>query len=257
MFKVAKLTDPGLKRSINEDSILVDETHGLFVVSDGMGGHERGEVASQMIVDCFYGSLIEMDDDETIPFWDEDDENTEEDRKKDLNSKLNNIINNSSEKMISYSTKNAIKTQMGATVVGMYKLEGTEEMSIFHLGDSRAYRIRDYKIERITTDHSEYEEKKSSGKYSEEELSQIGRNKITKAVGNFKAISLEINYTTLFKKDIYLLCSDGVSDLCSDEELLHMVLKEKDNFDDACNQIKKLVHDRGAKDNLSLIIFMY
>jgi protein phosphatase len=147
--------------------------------------------------------------------------------------------------------------QIGATVVGLYKLEAEEKMALFHLGDSRAYRIRDSKIEQITVDHSKYEKMKQSGRYTEEELSRVSRNSITKAIGNFKEIPLEINYIDIKSNDIYFLCSDGVSDLCSKDELLQIILKEPRDLEKSVNHIKNLVYERGAKDNLSMIVFSY
>jgi protein phosphatase len=98
---------------------------------------------------------------------------------------------------------------------------------------------------------------KQSGKYSKEELSKINRNSITKAIGNFKVMPLEINYIDLKKEDIFILCSDGVSDLTHAQELLEIVKQEKNNLENVINRIKKLVYKRGAKDNLSIIIFKY
>ena len=130
-------------------------------------------------------------------------------------------------------------------------------MALFHLGDSRAYRIRNKKIEKLTTDHSKYEQMKRSGKYSEEQLSKVNRNSITKAIGNFKMMPLEINYVELKKEDIYILCSDGISDLTHAKEMLEIIEKNKSSLENALSKIKNLVYERGAKDNLSIIIFRY
>ena len=274
MYKTAYLTDAGLKRKTNEDALLVAETCNLFVVADGMGGHDKGEVASRIVVESFKQMLCadedstisycdEEDADETVPYFDDNDEdatvayNDDFEKKSQLEATLNRVIETSTNKIKTYAKERVLSGQIGTTVVGLYKLKDEEQMALFHLGDSRAYRIRDKKIEKLTTDHSKYEQMKKSGKYNEEQLSKINRNSITKAIGNFKVMPLEINYTDLKKEDIFILCSDGVSDLTHAHELLEMVEEEKNNLKNVVENIKKLVYKRGAKDNLSIIIFKY
>jgi protein phosphatase len=275
MYKTAYLTDVGLKRKINEDALLVAEACNLFVVADGMGGHDKGEVASRMVVESFQQMLCadedstisycdENDDDETVPYFEnEEDEdstvayNDDFEKKSQLEATLNRVIEISTNKIKTYAKEKVLSGQIGTTVVGLYKLKDEEQMALFHLGDSRAYRIRDTKIEKLTTDHSKYEQMKQSGKYSEEELSKINRNSITKAIGNFKVMPLEINSIELKKEDIFILCSDGVSDLTHAEELLEMLKEENGNLENVVSNIRKLVYERGAKDNLSIIVFKY
>jgi protein phosphatase len=249
MFIYSSLTDMGLKRTNNEDSLWVDESHGLFVVSDGMGGYERGEVASEIIIDTFR-DFFDSDDESTLP-------GLVEEEVESLDERLNRIIIQSTNRIINYAQSNSISGNIGATVVGVKKIDNRDEIVVFHLGDSRAYRVRDYRIDRITKDHSQYEEMRSLGIYSERELEEVGRNRITKAVGNFRVFPLEINYMSLEDNDLYLLCSDGVSDLCEDEELLDIVMQEQSDLERVCINIKELVYQRGAKDNLSMIIFRY
>ena len=174
-----------------------------------------------------------------------------------MDERLNRIIIQSTNRITNYAQSNSIDGNIGATVVGVKKIDNRDEIVVFHLGDSRAYRIRDYRIDRITKDHSQYEEMRSLGIYSERELAEVGRNRITKAVGNFRVFPLEINYMSLEDNDLYLLCSDGVSDLCEDEELLDIVMQEQSDLERVCINIKELVYQRGAKDNLSMIIFRY
>jgi len=274
MYKVAHIIDIGLKKKNNEDALLIDDTIGLFVVADGMGGHERGEVASSIVIDSFKEALStdadstitynneDFDEDETIPYMlNEDEDETvaydEFNSEIYINNILNTVVEHSTKKIVNYVKEKQIAGQIGTTVVGLYKVKDEEKMAVFHLGDSRAYRIRDKSILKLTTDHSKYEQMKQSGKYSEEELSKINRNSITKAIGNFRVMPLEINYINLQKEDIYIVCSDGISDLTHASELLKIILEEKHNLDNATIRIKKLVYERGAKDNLSMIVFRY
>lgn len=275
MYKIAHLSDVGLKRNVNEDALLVADACGLFVVADGMGGHDRGEVASRMVVESFKEMLCadedstitycdETDEDETVPYFDDEDDDDAtiaydddlESRSK-LEAVLNNVIENSTHKIRTYAQERKLSGQIGTTVVGLYKVKNEEEMALFHLGDSRVYKIRDEKIEKLTVDHSKYEQMKQRGKHSEEELSKVNRNSITKAVGNFKVMPLEINHIDLKKDDIYILCSDGVSDLIHASELCAFIKEEKHSLENVVERIKKLVYERGAKDNLSIIVFKY
>ena len=274
MYRIAYLTDVGLKRKVNEDALLVAEACNLFVVADGMGGHDKGEVASRIVVESFKQILCadedstvtycdEGDDDETVPYFDDFDKDSTVayddvfEQKSQLEKTLNRVIETSTNKIKTYAKERVLSGQMGTTVVGLYKLKDTESMAIFHLGDSRAYRIRNKKIEKLTIDHSKYEQMKQSGKYSEKELSKVNRNSITKAIGNFKVMPLEIDYIDLKKEDIFILCSDGVSDLTHAKELLELIENESKELNKVVFNIKKLVYERGAKDNLSIIVFKY
>jgi protein phosphatase len=275
MYSVAHIIDIGLKKENNEDAILIDDRVGLFVVADGMGGHERGEVASRIVVDSFkeafsndedstitYSNEDAFDDDETVPYMlnEEDDETVAYDEFNDeiyINNILNSVVEHSTKKIVNYVKERRIAGQIGTTVVGLYQIKDVERMAVFHLGDSRAYRIRDNSIVKLTVDHSKYEQMKQSGKYTSEQLAKVNRNSITKAIGNFRVMPLEINYFTLKKEDIYIVCSDGVSDLVHASELLEIITKEINNLDKATIRIKNLVYERGAKDNLSMIVFRY
>lgn len=274
MYKVAYLTDKGLKKESNEDSLLVKEACGLFVVADGMGGHERGEVASQIVVESFEENICK-DEDSTVVYSDEESENEtvsylfDEDeeatiaygdgfnKQEELGKKLNSAVEISTRKIVKYAKDKVLGKQIGTTVVGLCKVKNEEEMALFHLGDSRAYRVRNKEIEKLTSDHSKYEQMKQSGKYSEDELAKVNRNSITKAIGNFKVMPLEMTYIELEQDDIYILCSDGISDLIHAEEILSIVEQDKNYLENIVLNIKKIVYERGAKDNLSMIIFKY
>lgn len=246
MFNVAFLTDTGLKREHNEDSILVNKEAATFIVADGMGGHEKGEVASRMLVETFLASHHENvpmsfgdDDDTIVPSLSMDDA-------------LNGCIEIASGKMIAYANEKQIESTIGTTVVGAKFLTGIQAWAIFHLGDSRAYLFRDNSLLQLTTDHSKHEAMRAKN-MPEEEIQKTGKNVITKAVGNFKPYKLDVQYLNTAPGNILLLCSDGVSDLCTRDELLLLMIQYKSNLDFLCTQIKNLVYTRGARDNLSII----
>jgi len=247
MFNVAFLTDVGLKREHNEDSILVDKETATFIVADGMGGHEKGEVASKILVDTFLSVPphhiqvnLGSEDDTVVPSY-------------SLDNELNHYIDVASQKMMEYAKEKEIETTIGTTIVGVKYVPNIKAWALFHLGDSRAYLFNENSLLQLTTDHSKHEAMRQKN-IDEEEIKKTGNNVITKAVGNFKAYALDIQYITAKSGNILLLCSDGVSDLCSKEELLRLIIQYKNNLDFLCTQIKNLVYTRGAKDNLSIIV---
>jgi protein phosphatase len=246
MFNVAFLSDTGLKREHNEDSVLVNKESSTFIVADGMGGHEKGEVASRILVETFlavpgsnFHANLGGEDDTVVPSSNIDDE-------------LNHCIELASDKMIQYSQGKRIESVIGTTVVGVKYISNIQAWVLFHLGDSRAYLFNENSLLQLTTDHSKHEAMRQKN-ISEEEILKTGKNVITKAVGNFKPYKLDIKYFTAKSGNIILLCSDGVSDLCDKDELLLLTIQYKNNLDFLCTQIKNLVYTRGAKDNLSII----
>jgi len=250
MLDVAFLTDSGLKRDHNEDSILVDKKSATFIVADGMGGHKKGEIASKILIDTFlasppYNAQVNLgqEDDTVVPSYSLEDE-------------LNHYIEIASQKMIAYSDENHTDGIMGTTIVGVKYIPNIQAWALFHLGDSRAYLFKDNSLLQLTIDHSKHEAMRQQN-IDEEEIQKTGKNIITKAVGNFKPYKLDIQYVQTKPGDILLLCSDGVSDLCSREELLLLIIQYKNNLDFLCTQIKNLVYTRGAKDNLSVIAILH
>jgi serine/threonine protein phosphatase PrpC len=226
------ICDVGLKRKVNEDSFIIDEKNYFIVVSDGMGGHEKGDIASKIVVDSFYKTLnafLEVEEYSNLNEFEE---------------KIINYLNisnkNASDLITNYANKFDIKKTIGATVAGIFIEEVFKKMVIFHLGDSRVYRIRDNKIEQLTKDHSAYSEEKTSNK-----------NILLKAVGNFKIFNMEINILDYEVKDIYLICSDGVSNLVNNEEILDVISKYSNNY---CDIIKEKIYNNGARDNFTLVI---
>lgn len=245
MYNVAYLTDVGLVRDHNEDAILVDDTLNIFIVADGMGGHEKGEIASKILVDSFLSTYspqisLDIDDDDTIV------------PSLGIENRLNHCIKMATDKIYQYASEKEIEGTIGTTVVGLKYIADIRAWVVFHLGDSRAYIYRQGSLKQLTVDHSKYEEMKKKN-FTEEEIEKTGKNMITKAVGNFNTFELDIEYITPKLKDILLLCSDGVTDLCTNEELLRLIIQYKFNLELLCIQIKNLVYTRGGKDNLSVI----
>jgi len=228
-MNVAYLCDKGLVREENEDCILLDEEEKFFILADGMGGHEKGYVASSMVVNTFRELPSFMKKMSLLGIVIKD----------RLEEQLNLQIAKVSNELITYSQKHQINEIIGSTLVGLYKCPFVTSWAIFHMGDSRAYHYSNAKLTQLTLDHA-------TGKNTS--------NVISRAIGNFTVLPLELNYFSPQKGDYLILCSDGVSDYMSHQELLIYILKYHHSLALLCQYIKELIYQRGAKDNLSLII---
>lgn len=246
MYDVAFLTDVGLVRDHNEDTILVDDKSHLFIVADGMGGHEKGEIASQIVVRSFLTERTskneqKIDEEATIV------------PSLGMDIQLNYCVQKATENIYHYANEKEIEGTIGTTVVGLKYVEQIRAWVLFHLGDSRAYLYSQGSLRQLTIDHSKHEEMQQRNA-TEEQIEQAGKNVITKAIGNFNPFELDIQYIAPKLKDILLLCSDGVTDLCTNEEMLRLIIQYRKNLKLLCIQIKNLAYARGAKDNLSVIV---
>lgn len=240
-FTSYSLSHKGLRREINEDSFLINEQNNIFLVADGMGGHKKGEVASKIVVETVNETICNH---RLLNITNE----------KHLPNIIQEAVINCSKKINDYCLNNKIESNMGSTLVGFYKHKDIKKLSHFHLGDSRAYKIRNTEIIQLTKDHSLYEEKKAEN-LKKEELEKINKHQLTKAIGNFNTHKIDLSYTSLEDGDIFILCSDGITNFISDEYILRLILKHP--LDKVAEYIKDVVFNNGARDNLSLIIIQY
>ena len=250
MFDLAFFTDVGLKRKHNEDSMLIDKKTATFIIADGMGGHAKGEIASKVVVESFIDASNKNLSADTVTGIDDEDTLIPSNAIEGI---LNDNIKKASKQLQIYANEKNIKGTIGSTIVGIKYIISIQAWILFHLGDSRAYLFRSNALRQLTRDHSRYEELKKKN-MSEEDIAKSGRNVITKAIGNFSPFPLEIQYITTQKEDILFLCSDGVSDLCTHDELLILFIQYQHNLSLLSAQIKQLVYSRGAGDNLSVIL---
>jgi protein phosphatase len=249
MFSYSGFTDKGLKREHNEDSFIISDN--IYIVSDGMGGHQCGDKASEIIIQRLkndlenYNKTLEESDITLTTFQE----------KQRVSKFLNNSILMSKYEIDNYALANNIDNIMGATVVGVYSNDIlTNKIAVFHIGDSRVYQIRDNNIKQLTVDHSKYQELKDSGTIEEEILESVKKNIITKAIGNFTINKPDINFFNVKENDMFIICSDGINDYCSDDDILEIVTQNADDLDIIAQKIKDKVYENGAGDNLTLII---
>lgn len=246
-YSIAGKTDKGLVREGNEDFLKINQDQNLFVVCDGMGGHQAGEVASreacEVIEYCFteladeINSKAELNLPDKLP------------PKGDLLIKAIRIANRS---IYIRSRSSSALSGMGTTVVAMALDEGL--ISVAHAGDSRAYRYYDEKLIRLTNDHSWVSELQASGNMSEEEANQIaGKNVITRALGVNERVDIDYRADQLTDGEIYILCSDGLCGFAEDEEIQSVVADSEEDVDKIVKNLVQLGNDHGGQDNITVI----
>ena len=237
-------SDLGLKRKINEDSFLADEGMGLFMVLDGIGGHLAGEVASKLGLNAIKENVMRSLTDKRFPVS----QNTSREVKI-LNESLvlaNKVIYEAANSQPEYSG-------MGTTVASL--LLGVENIAIAHVGDSRIYLIRENSIERLTEDHSFVVEQIKRGVITSEEAEKSGmKNIITRALGAEELLTPTVDELIPFDNDLFLICSDGLTDLVTDGELLEIILKSRHVLDYAIQNLIDKANEKGGKDNITAIL---
>lgn len=233
------VSDKGRVRKINQDScgaFVADTGLGFFIVADGMGGHNAGEVASVVAVDTFIKGA------ESNPGI-----NTT-DKAVDF---VKNAFRRANDVILYKAAADATKIGMGTTVVAAVVVD--DKIIIGNLGDSRAYFISGDKIKQITEDHSYVGQLLKAGSIKEEEARvHPRRNEITRALGiesYFEPDMFEIEYKA---GDVLLLCSDGLDKMVEDSKILEIVLREKEPKD-LCQQLVDAANDEGGMDNITAL----
>src|ERR1051325_7152428 len=204
MLKAAGLTHVGRQRQHNEDSFLVEDDARLFLVADGMGGHAAGEIASRIAVDSITEFILHTkEDDRTCP-------HAYDEAYKRTTNRLMAAVRLANTRVLEAMRKDARLRGMGTTVVA--GLADDKTMSIAHVGDSRAYMIRDKQLSRITNDHSWVFEQVQAGMLTEAEAEKHPlRNVITRALGGALQVTPDASEIEMRPGDVYLLCSDGLT----------------------------------------------
>ncbi len=226
------ISDVGKVRKHNEDSMLDNPSIGLWVVADGMGGHEAGDVASQMIV----SSLGKIHEGITLDRYIDD----IEDRLLKVN-----------ERLIAKARESEKNVTIGSTVVGMLAYD--KFCTFFWAGDSRLYRLRDRSLRQLTTDHSQVEIYVEQGLISRQEAATHPHgNMITRAVGAAEDLYIDFDIQEMQAGDRYMLCSDGLTKHLEDTEFEEML--SEGSAEEACKELIALTLERGAGDNVTTIV---
>ena len=242
------LTDVGKKRKHNEDAYALEETEGLFIVADGMGGHAAGEVAAKITVETIgeFIATTRQKEEATWPF--------KYNHELQFNSnRLAIAIEKANERVMSAVAAQPWLKGMGTTVVA--GLLNEKVLSLAHVGDSRAYLYRAGELTRLTDDHSWVHEQVSAGILTEEEAKTHPlKNVVTRALGGGPSVSPDIREMEFAPGDAFLFCSDGLTTMLSDEEIRDTVAAEEEKDAQAlCQALIDLANDKGGVDNITVV----
>lgn len=248
-LKAGGKTDRGLKRSHNEDSLSVCPELGLFIVADGMGGHNAGEVASRAAILSIVEFLrhCEKDTESTWPFG-IDSERSE------MENKLLTSIRLANRDLCNLSLERRDYAGMGTTIVAALFETCHGGVTLAHVGDSRCYRLRGEEFAQLTLDHSWVSEQVQKKILTEEEArNHRWKNVITRALGNKLDVEIDIQSQSIQSDDLYLLCSDGLSSMVDNATILE-ILKTTPDLDECCDRLVQAANDHGGLDNISVIL---
>lgn len=233
---IGLISDVGKRRPVNEDYADYYETdeYKLFIVADGMGGHNAGEIASKLATEI----ILEYIKDNWDTF------------KEDCI--LENAIKASNKKVFSVSNKDEEFKGMGTTIAACLITESN--LYVANVGDSACFMLEDHKLIKVTKDHSLVQELLDSGSITEEEASTHPRkNIITRAVGAYEEVMVDIFKLPKVMKNKYLLCSDGLLNEVTNDEI-EDILNNYDN-EEGAKQLVTLANEREGRDNITVLVF--
>ena len=241
------MTDTGRVREHNEDTFGTDADIGLVVLADGMGGYKAGEVASGITVRTVMGLLKEAIEKQDLTIQDQE-----------LGMSRPGILLRDSIQRANKIIYQTARTQthcegMGTTVVAGLFFD--DKLTIAHVGDSRLYRMKGPKFEQITQDHSLLQELVARGFYTPEEAQRAAsKNYVTRALGVEPSVEVEITEVPVEKDDLFLLCSDGLSDMVEDEDIQLTISTFGANLETLAKQLVLLSNENGGRDNVSIVL---
>lgn len=252
-LEIVRLTDVGLLRSHNEDVIASDASIGLVVLADGMGGYNAGEVASEMAVLSITAELSEALGSYSAASGVLDIVDRPFVSKATLRKLLIDVVATANASIYQASQTYSQCAGMGTTLaLGLFT---NNQLLVGHIGDSRVYRLRNHQLQQVTEDHSLLQEEIKAGVVTLEQAKHCThKNLVTRALGVDPEVELELNEFKVEVGDIYLFCSDGLSDLVDDAliqtTLNHYLL----DLSSAADALVRLANNHGGKDNVSVIL---
>ena len=236
------ISDKGLMRKVNEDSYAMLPEYSLFILADGMGGHEAGPLASNLTIESAkrYMACLNISDEDTLPLG-----LTREILRKEP---LRGIAEYANARVYN----EAAGRVMGSTLLALHFV--ADGADVMHIGDSRAYLWRNEELKQLTEDHSYVYELMHAGEISREDMhTHPKRNIITRAIGTHDQVEPSLLHLEVQRGDLLLLCSDGLTSMVRDEEI-KQVFKLNNNVSSIADTLIKLAYDAGAKDNITIIV---
>jgi serine/threonine protein phosphatase PrpC len=228
--RVAAVTDPGRTRRHNEDSYVIEPP--LFAIADGMGGAQAGEVASRLATAALKEGQADAGGEQRIA----------------------DLIQEANRRVYDRSSNDPNTSGMGTTIT--VALVEDDHVAFGHVGDSRAYLIRDASMEQLTEDHSLVNELLKTGKLSREEAeTHPQRSVITRALGTDPDVDVDTFSVRAENGDLFLLCSDGLTDMVSEESILDVVERHREDIEGALRALVKEANRGGGQDNITVVAF--
>lgn len=240
-YKFCAQTDPGRARENNEDSVAFDDATHLAVLADGMGGYNAGEIASGMATAFIKSELSRWlsQAGEQAPV-------------EQVRRAIEICVDNANRSIFNASNSNAQYSGMGTTlVVGVFL---GSKLFLGHIGDSRCYRLRGNTLLQITKDHSLLQEQIDAGLVTlEQAATSSNKNLVTRALGVEVVVPLELNEHPVEAGDIYLMCSDGLSDMIDDATIAGLMQKGA-SLESMANDLVLTANENGGRDNISVLL---
>jgi serine/threonine protein phosphatase PrpC len=237
-------TDVGMKRRLNEDVFMLDRDMGVYLVADGMGGHAAGEVASKLAAEEI---LSQLADDPGIDAF-------REGQAGDFRDRLEGAVLAAHRKVTDAVERDDNLKGMGTTVVVAIHPPQSPSILICHVGDSRAYRLRDGQLQLLTDDHSWVHEQVAAGFLTEEAArSHPLKNVVTQALGGAAEPRVDLREESMCSGDLYLLCSDGLNSMLTDDEIATLLASDG-SLEERATRLIVAANQRGGNDNISVVI---
>jgi protein phosphatase len=235
------LSDVGRRRDTNEDEFILDPRHGIYAVADGMGGHAAGEIASRLAIETLVEGMRR-------DCWSATSADQGE-----ASHRLAEAVEAANRKICESVLDHKEQRGMGTTVVALLALQ--DRAVIGHVGDSRAYLLRDSTLTRLTNDHSWVNEQVRMGLMSDAVAQRHPmRNIVTRALGSKNDVAVDLTEERFQSGDVFLLCSDGLNTMLTDDEIRALLARHADDPKRACEALVAAANEKGGEDNTTVIV---
>lgn len=240
-LEMAAVSDRGMLRAGNEDSVAVDPALGVAILADGMGGHNAGEVASRMAVDVVLAGMRSSLDSNFEP------------QTADAQALVGRQVQNANAEIHAAGSASRDRAGMGTTIVAA--LWHDAQLTIGHVGDSRCYRLRGETLTQLTRDHTVVQAHVDAGALSAAQARVAAtRNILTRALGTDPDVQVDLATHDCEPGDVWLLCSDGLTEMLDDLEIARVVAEPASSLQAMADELVGLANDAGGVDNVSVIL---